>query len=307
MKIFKKTPNINFLDISKYMLICSALFLCIGVFLLFYSGLNASIDFTGGTVINVSISNNDEIDIVNLRKKFANALSHNVNIVEIHNENNIKSIIITTDFLEDETTLNQTLNDCFGNQFNIEQIESIGPKIGDELQSNARNAILTSLLLIGIYITIRFNTYYALGSLAALLHDILFILSMFALLKFELSIAIIAALLTIAGYSLNDTIVIYDRIRENFLKYAKSDSKDVINQSLNETLNRTIVTSVTTLLVVVVLYIYGGEVLQPFALALIIGVGVGTYSSLFIASPIMYLLAEKYNIESEEEEQTYVD
>jgi len=307
MRIFKTNLNIKFLNISKYMISFSIIFLCIGIFSLLYKGISASIDFTGGTIINVSIESQEEIDLVILREKFSNLFQSNINIVEIEKENDKKHIIITTDFLEDESDLNRILKDYFGNNFNIEQIESIGPKIGDELQTNARNAILVSLLLIGIYITIRFDSYYALGSLAALLHDILFILSIFSIFSFELSIAIVAALLTIAGYSLNDTIVIYDRIRENILKFPKKEKKEVINQSLNETLNRTIVTSITTLLVVVVLYLYGGEVLKPFALALIIGVLVGTYSSLFIASPIMYLLDDKYNIETEEEEPLHVD
>jgi len=301
MKIFKKNLNIQFLDISKYMITCSIIFLCFGMFALLYKGISASIDFTGGTIINVSVQSQEEINLVKLRENFSNLFQNNVNIVEIKKENDRKSIIITTDFLEDENMLNEILQDYFKDNYSIEQIESIGPKIGNELQKNARNAILVSLLLIGIYITIRFDSYYALGSLAALLHDILFILSIFSIFNFELSIAIIAALLTIAGYSLNDTIVIYDRIRENILKFPKTNKKDVINQSLNETLNRTIVTSITTLLVVVVLYIYGGAILQPFALALIIGVLIGTYSSLFIASPIMYLLDDKYNIDTEEE------
>ena len=300
MRVFKKNLNIQFLDISKYMISCSIIFLCFGMFILLYKGISASIDFTGGTIIHVAVESQEETNLVILREKFANLFQRNVNIVEIKKENGRKNIIITADFLEDESMLNEILQDYFKDNYSIEQIESIGPKIGNELKTNARNAILVSLLLIGIYITIRFDSYYALGSLVALLHDILFILSIFSIFNFELSVAIIAALLTIAGYSLNDTIVIYDRIRENILKFPKTDKKDVINQSLNETLNRTVVTSITTLLVVVVLYVYGGEILQPFALALIIGVLVGTYSSLFIASPIMYLLDDKYNTDTEE-------
>ena len=217
--------------------------------------------------------------------------------------NGNKELIITIDFLntEEEKILNQLLTENFEDRFQIKQIESIGPKLGNELKNNARNAILASLLLIGLYITIRFDSFYALGSLVALLHDVFIILSIFSLFNFEISIAIIAAFLTIVGYSLNDTIVIYDRIRENFLKYPKKEKNILVNQSLNETLSRTIITSLTTLIVVVVLYIWGGEVLQPFALALIIGVMIGTYSSLFIASPVMFYLDNKYNIDIPEE------
>ena len=151
------------------------------------------------------------------------------------------------------------------------------------------------------YITIRFDRFYALGSLAALLHDVLIILSIFSIFNLEVSVAIIAAFLTIVGYSLNDTIVIYDRIRENMFKFSERKKDVVINLSLNETLSRTIITSVTTLLVVVSLYLFGGEILQPFALALIIGVIIGSYSSIFIASPIMFIFEEKFNITSEQE------
>ena len=301
MKIFKSTPTINFLNISKYMIIISMLFLSCGIISLLYKGVDASIDFKGGTIINVVI-NAENIQLIKLREEAANIFKNNISIVEIKKNNNFENLIITMDFLEDEKLINQILFNNFGDNYTIEQIESIGPKIGNELQKNARNAILASLLLIGIYITIRFDSYYAVGSLVALLHDIFFIFSIFSIFNLEISVAIIAAFLTIAGYSLNDTIVIYDRIRENVLKFPKKDKKPIINQSLNETLNRTIVTSITTLIVVGVLYIYGGNVLRPFALALIIGVTIGTYSSLFIASPIMYLLDKKYNIETEEEE-----
>ena len=177
----------------------------------------------------------------------------------------------------------------------------IGAKIGDELSKNARNAILVSLLLIGLYITIRFDLSYSIGSLAALMHDLIITLGIFTILNYEISIAIIAALLTIVGYSLNDTIVIYDRIRENILNNPHREKKKIINESLNQTLSRTLVTSITTLIVVVVLFIYGGNVLKPFAFTLIVGVILGTYSSLFVASPIMLFLDEKINIDTEEE------
>ena len=156
-------------------------------------------------------------------------------------------------------------------------------------------------MLIGLYISIRFDGYYAIGSLAALLHDVFITLGIFIFMNMEISISIIAALLTIVGYSLNDTIVIYDRIRENMSSNPYRDKKKIFNTSLNQTLNRTLVTSVTTLIVVIVLYLYGGDVLKPFSIALIIGVILGTYSSIFIASPVTLFLEEKYNIETEED------
>ena len=164
-------------------------------------------------------------------------------------------------------------------------------------------AFLIALLLISLYIAIRFDRYYALGSLAALVHDVLLTIGILSLFNIEIGITIIAALLTIVGYSLNDTIVVYDRIRENIKKLMNHDRPDVVNQSLNETLNRTIVTSITTLVVVVVLYFYGGAVLRPFSFTLIIGILIGTYSSIFIASPIMLYFEEKYPIPEYKEEE----
>ena len=164
------------------------------------------------------------------------------------------------------------------------------------MQSNARNAILIALLLISIYIALRFDRYYALGSVAALIHDILITLGILAILDIEIGISIIAALLTIVGYSLNDTIVVYDRIRENITKLINDNKRTIINRSLNETLNRTVITSFTTMLVVVILFLYGGIVLQSFAVTLMIGIFIGTYSSLYIASPIMFYFEEKYPI-----------
>ncbi|MDP6133849.1 MAG: protein translocase subunit SecF, partial [Candidatus Marinimicrobia bacterium] len=171
--------------------------------------------------------------------------------------------------------------------FILRRVESVGPKIGKELQSDALKAIGLALLLILIYITFRFDRYYALGSVMALIHDVLITLGVFSLLDYEINLSIIAAFLTIVGYSLNDTIVVFDRIRENIPKFMKKTLNDVVNISLNETLNRTVITSLTTMMVVVILFIWGGKVINLFAFALIVGIFIGTYSSLFVASPVM--------------------
>ena len=305
MKIFNQIPRIPFLNFYKYAFCISTIFITIGIIFIFIKGIETSIDFTGGTIVNVKV-NQDDIDIAQLRVKAANDLESNINIVLAKSVDSNKSLIMTMDFLNDEKILDQFLADVFGTEYEIIQVESIGPKLGDELRVNARNAILASLLLIGLYITIRFDRFYALGSLVALLHDVIVILSIFSIFQFEISVAIIAAFLTIVGYSLNDTIVIYDRIRENILKYIDKDKYDIINQSLNETLSRTIITSFTTLLVVLSLYFFGGDILKPFALALLIGIIIGTYSSIFIASPIMFLFEKKFNIISDQE-SSYVN
>ena len=289
--------NFNFTNYFKSMLLISLVIFLVSVTSLLIVGVKSSIDFTGGTVINVQVDT--DVNLSNLRQVLEEDLKQPVSVVEV-NSNNETYILLKMGYLSNEQVINDVLGKVYDNQYSINQIESIGPKIGDELKVNARNAIIASLLLIALYISIRFDGYYAIGSLFALLHDVLITLGVFVFMNMEISISIIAALLTIVGYSLNDTIVIYDRIRENMLLNPYRDKKKVFNTSLNQTLNRTLVTSITTLIVVIVLYIYGGDVLRPFSFALIIGIILGTYSSIFIASPITLYLEEKYNIETEE-------
>ena len=304
MNILPKNININFISYSKHAFKFSALFIIVGIILFFVNGIKASIDFTGGTVINFTIDKdvyNPEFDLRNYLKE---NIDKSISLVEMDSKDDIQSLVITTQFLKDESLVSSVLEKKYKNNFTIEKIESIGPKIGKELKSNSLKAIAVALLLIGIYITFRFDSYYACGSIIALFHDIAITFSFLIFLQYEISISIIAALLTILGYSLNDTIVIYDRIRENMnLNIEKLDRNIVANKSLNSTLNRTVITSLTTLFVAVVLFILGGSILQPFAMALIIGVLTGTYSSLFIATPIMLILEEKYKLEDFDEEE----
>ena len=288
----------DFVKHFKTMFIVSAIIFMISVLSLFIFGIKSSIDFTGGTIINVSVDGT--IDLGNLRRVLEENLNQSINVVEVKS-NEESYVLLKMSYLSDEKIINDLLETVYGSSYIINQIESIGPKLGDELKINARNAIIASLLLIALYISIRFDGYYAIGSLFALLHDVFITLGILIFMNMEISISIIAALLTIVGYSLNDTIVIYDRIRENMSANPYRDKKKIFNKSLNQTLNRTLVTSLTTLIVVVVLYFYGGNVLQPFSIALIIGVILGTYSSIFIASPVTLFLEEKYNIETEED------
>ena len=177
--------------------------------------------------------------------------------------------------------------------FNVRRVETVGPRIGRELSSEALQAIFYALLGILFYIWYRFDRFYALGSVAALIHDIIITIGIFSIFDFEIDLTTIAAFLTIVGYSLNDTIVVFDRIRENIGKYSREDLTSVVNLSLNETLSRTFITSLTTLLVVFTLFFVGGEVIKLFALALIIGVFVGTYSSIYVASVVMIYFENK--------------
>ncbi len=293
--------NIPFIKNANKFLLFSLVVFVLSVFLLLFKGIKKSIDFKGGTIINLAIES-DNYDLSVLRDVLSEKLTNSINVVEMKTELNDYEVIVTTEYLSDETQFNDALQSLYNDSYKINKIESIGPKIGKELSKNARNAIIASLILIGLYISIRFDLSYAAGSIVALLHDLIITLGVFIIVDYEISVAIIAALLTIVGYSLNDTIVIYDRIRENISKNPHRLKQQTINESLNQTLGRTIVTSLTTLLVVMVLFLYGGNVLKPFAFTLIIGVLLGTYSSLFIASPIMLYLEEKFNLEVEEKE-----
>ena len=292
--------NINFIQLSRYTLYGSLFIIVFGIISFFTIGLKTSIDFTGGTIINLKIVD-EKFNISDLRSALIEELDDNVKVVKTKSNQN-HELLITMKFLKDENILHNLLSRLYNSQYEILQIESIGAKIGDELKTNARNAIIISLILIGLYITIRFDSFYAIGSIIALFHDILITLSFIIFFQYELSISIIAALLTIVGYSLNDTIVIYDRVRENVKLLPKGDKIKIVNKSLNKTLNRTLITSITTLIVVIVLFLIGGKVLQPFSFALIVGVVVGTYSSLFIATPAMLILENRYKLEDIEEE-----
>jgi len=303
MNILPKNLNFNFIAHSKSAFKISTLFIIIGIILFFINGIKTSIDFTGGTVINFNIKEDSYNVDFDLRSYLKENLDQSVSLVEMASKEGFKNLAITTKFLKDESLVDDVLAKKYGDDYFIEKIESIGPKIGKELKNNSLKAIIVAMLLIGIYITFRFDSYYALGSIVALFHDMAITLSFLIFFQYEISISIIAALLTILGYSLNDTIVIYDRIRENMnLNIDNLDRNIVANNSLISTLNRTIITSLTTLFVAVVLFVLGGQVLQPFAMALIIGVFTGTYSSLFIATPIMLILEEKYKLEDFEEE-----
>ena len=295
MQLFKHSLEIPFIMFFKKSLIVSSLIILFSIVIIAIKGISPSIDFAGGTTINLTFQ--DSIDISKCRQDITNHLQQNVEVVLLDNNDssNKMTILLKMPFGDYTESLKNLFNTNYP-KYIINQETSIGPKIGTELKSNARNAIILALLLISFYIAIRFDRYYAVGSVCALIHDIIITIGVFSIFNIELSITIIAALLTIVGYSLNDTIVIYDRIRENMNKLYDKELDNIVNIALNESLNRTFITSFTTLLVVLILYFFGGDVLQTFAFALIIGVLIGTYSSIFIASPIMLYLETKYPI-----------
>ena len=300
MQIIKKT-NINFTNKINLSIIFSGTIILAGLIsLALNGGPKLSIDFKGGTMIAVNYDKEIDIDLFrsNLSnviisgqrydlsnseiKHFGSKSNVSLRIPILENEpENFTTLFI--DFLKKVTPDNIPINE---NDF-ILSIEKVGPKIGSELSSKAIMAILTSLTLILIYVSIRFEFKYAIGAIAALTHDVIFTLGIFSMLGYEISLAVIAAFLTIVGYSLNDTIIIFDRIRENAKKVKNITSHNIINQSINESLSRTIITSLTTFFVVMILYLFGGEVIHNFAFAMIIGVLIGTYSSVYIASAVL--------------------
>ena len=282
MRFLNKT-NIDFISKQKIAGFLSITLIVAGIAsLIIKGGPLLSIDFTGGTVAQVKFE--IPVELGQLRETLSDYGFEGAEIVEFGSPD---EVLIKTQFSGSSSEISEKLTLALGNSFTLRRVESVGPKIGKELQSDALKAIGLALILILIYITFRFDRYYALGSVMALIHDVLITLGVFSLLDYEINLSIIAAFLTIVGYSLNDTIVVFDRIRENIPKYMKKTLNDVVNISLNETLNRTVITSLTTMMVVVILFLWGGKVINLFAFALIIGVFVGTYSSLFVASPVM--------------------
>ncbi len=306
MRIIKDT-NIDFMKQMRLGFILSGVIIFIGLAsLLLHGGPKLSIDFEGGTMVAVNFTK--DMDINDIRSSLSSVNVEGVNYdyskQEIKHFGSPSSISVRLASQEDEHgNVAQAVIDHFyeafpenvpeGNKDFILSIEKVGPKVGAELSGKVIMAIISALALILIYISIRFEFKFALGAIAALAHDVLITLGIFSILGLEISLPIIAAFLTIVGYSLNDTIVIFDRIRENIKTHRRDDFLTIINSSVNESLSRTIITSLTTFFVVLILWLFGGEVIHNFAFAMMVGVIVGTYSSIYTASPIVALLHTK--------------
>jgi len=298
MQLIKNT-KIDFISKARITIFLSIGIILAGIIsLIINGGPNLSIDFKGGTVFQVSTQ--ESININELRKKLASTNLANSEITEITGLNVNQEFRIKANIDNTTNTSDIILNVLDDYKPEIRSIENVGPKVGKELQKQAITAISLALLMLMIYIALRFDSFYSLGSVVAIIHDVLVTLGIFSLLNLEINLSIIAAFLTIVGYSLNDTIVIFDRFRENSQKDLKLSMVEIANLSLNQTLSRTVVTSLTTLIVVCILYFLGGEVIKYFAFALIIGVFVGTYSSIFIASPFMLFIKSKMPITEED-------
>ena len=288
MRLFNNT-NIDFVEKSAIAKFLSMALIIAGLISFAMKGGPAlSIDFTGGTIAQLQFDK--AVDVSELRTKLAKNGFESSEIITFGSPN---EVLIKTQFSGANSELESNLRNAIKSEFQVRRVESVGPKIGKELQSDALSAILLSLLLILIYISFRFDRFYAYGSVVALIHDVLITMGVFSLLSIEIDLTIVAAFLTIVGYSLNDTIVVFDRIRENVIKHARESLDTIVNISLNSTLGRTIVTSLTTFVVVLSLFLFGGEVIKNFAFALIVGIFVGTYSSIYVASPVMMYFEKK--------------
>ncbi len=294
---FFRNPNINFVGAMKPAFSFSAIILVISLVLMgIHGGPRLSIDFTGGSVLQVIVDPAPSVG--ELRSALTEKGYNGIQVTEF---GSAEEFLITFPNVEEGTQtldaaqvlLNDLRESLPNNNIELRREESVGPKIGDELRKGATSAVFGALALIVLYITFRFVFRYGIAAILALVHDVTLTLGIFSLLDLEISLSIIAAFLTIIGYSLNDTIVVFDRIRENMKLRRKESYRQVINRSINECLSRTVLTSVTTFAVSFCLYLFGGAVIHDFAFALTFGVIVGTYSSMFIASPILVWWTER--------------
>ena len=259
------------------------------LFFLTFKGLNFGIDFKGGTLIELR-SSDQKINVSSLRDKLSQM---NLGDVSVKNFGNETDFLIKFENNNDKKIIQKienNLENSFGNNFNFRRVENVGPKVSAELLKSGVIAISVALALMLIYIWIRFEWQFSLGAILALFHDVIVTLGLFSLLGLEINLSIIAAILTIVGYSMNDTVVIFDRVRENLRKYSDIKIYELTNISINETLSRTLITSITTLLALLSIFFFGGEILKGFSLAMIFGVVFGTYSSIYIANTVLVRL-----------------
>ena len=293
--------NYNFSSKFKPANILSIIFFILSIIFIAFKGLNYGIDFKGGTLIELRSTNTD---ISSIRNSLNDMNLGDINVKKFGKEGDF---LIKIEEQGDNNNLipkiKQKLSDSLNSEINFRRVENVGPKVSAELLQSGIIAITLSLAAMLFYIWVRFEWQFSVGAIVALFHDVVITLGVFSLLSLEINLSIIAAVLTIVGYSMNDTVVIYDRVRENLGKYHKLEIANIANLSINETLARTIITSMTTLLALFSIFILGGEILRGFSFAMILGVFIGTYSSIFVASPILKFLKVSYKTLEKEEEK----
>ena len=293
--------NYNFSSKFKKANIFSLFLFLLSIILISFKGLNYGIDFKGGTLIELR---SDNVEASSIRDILKNMDLGDVNVKKFGKKGDF---LIKVEQKGDNNKLipeiKQKLSENLNAEVNFRRVENVGPKVSAELLQSGIIAISLSLAAMLFYIWVRFEWQFSIGSIIALFHDVIITIGIFSLLSLEINLSIIAAVLTIVGYSMNDTVVIYDRIRENLGKFHKLSISEIANLSINETLARTIITSVTTLLALFSIFILGGEILRGFSFAMILGVLIGTYSSIFVASPILKFLKVSYKTLEKEEEK----
>jgi len=286
--ILKISKDIKFSNFYKKMNIFSSILIFLSILVLLIKGLNLGVDFKGGTLIEVR-TENSITTIAEIRESFLKMNLGDVTVKKFGKENDylVKIEITKSDDENFIKSINDKLSADLGSAVNFRRVENVGPKVSNELLRAGLLAISLSLAAMLFYIWIRFEWQFSLGAIIALIHDVIITVGIFSFLAYEVNLSIVAAVLTIVGYSMNDTVVIFDRIRENLKKYSKISITEISDLSTNQTLSRTLITSVTTLLALFSIYIFGGAILKGFSFAMIIGVIVGTYSSIFVATPIL--------------------
>ena len=296
--------NIDYSSKFKSANILSFSIFIISILFILFKGLNYGIDFKGGTLIELR-SDSQNINISEIRSSLNSINLGDVNVKEFGKKGDF--LIKVEQKMEDNSQLvpeiKKTLINNLNAEINFRRVENVGPKVSSELLQSGIIAISLSLIAMLFYIWIRFEWQFSVGSIVALFHDVIITLGIFSVLSLEINLSIIAAVLTIVGYSMNDTVVIYDRIRENLNKHTRLNIKETANLSINETLSRTIITSLTTLLALLSIYILGGEILRGFAFAMILGVLIGTYSSIFVAAPVLKFFKVSYKTLEKKEEK----
>ena len=297
-------PTIDFVGKRKYAIVMSLMLMAVSIFSISTQGLKLGIDFTGGTLIEVGYQEGVDLSVV--RNTLDKAQFKSANVQYFGSTNEILIRLKPQDI--SSAKLSSKIIRLLGDDVDIRRVEFVGPKVGEELTNDGGLAMLYALIGILIYVAFRFEYRFALGSISALIHDVIITLGVFSLLQIEFDLTVLAAILAVIGYSLNDTIVVFDRIRENFLSTRHVDPAKIINGALNQTLSRTVMTSLTTLLVLFALFFLGGEIIHSFALALLIGVVIGTYSSIYVASSMILALGiSKEDLLPSEKEEKEID
>ena len=295
--------QINFSSKFKFANFFSIVMFLLSIIFILFKGLNYGIDFKGGTLIELRIDN-QKMNITEIRSSLNSMNLGDINVKEFGKKGDY---LIKIEEKADKggkliPKIKKVLSDNLNSEISFRRVENVGPKVSSELLQSGIIAISLSLAAMLFYIWIRFEWQFSIGAIVALLHDVIITIGIFSLLSLEINLSIIAAVLTIVGYSMNDTVVIYDRIRENLGKYTQLNISDTGNLSINETLSRTIITSLTTLLALLSIYILGGQILKGFSFAMILGVLIGTYSSIFVATPVLkFFKVSSKTLEKKEE------